>query len=185
MQEFTHATNEHRKYMHWKTHTAENSIHVSHVIIDICVCVCWSDRFHSGPVWQHSTAAERLPITVHSGLKPSLLFIYPQPPPLPSPLFPFCLTLNGARLFYIQRTMKRSKLTALPPPRLTVTAGPSLQASGDVRDRHQILWWRVHSPDHHNNSPWEMWVSPISHTNICTTFRVCVYFIMLLHWVTI
>lgn len=35
-------------------------------------------------------------------------------------------------------------------------AGSSLQAPGDVRDRHALLWWWVHSTNHHNHSPWQM-----------------------------
>lgn len=59
-----------------------------------------------------------------------------------------------------------------------VSAGPPLQASGDVRDRHQILWRGVHSPDHYNHSTREMWVfklySQMMHTHITTLkYFVC------------
>lgn len=46
--------------------------------------------------------------------------------------------------------------------RISVPARSSVQASGDVGDRHQILWWGVHSSDHHNHPTREMWVSRAS-----------------------
>lgn len=49
---------------------------------------------------------------------------------------------------------------------LFTAAHPTLQATSDLRDRHTLLWRRVHCTDHYCHATWPMWV-PQSFLTAC------------------
>lgn len=85
-------------------------------------------------------------------------------------LWDFDFIQAAALLYSFASIVVQSNFPSVCPPHLFAPAGSSVQASGDVWDRHQVLWRGVHSPDHYNNSTREMWVSSLS---VCLSLSNC------------